>query len=71
MTEIGESRNRERRDIGPRRRSPFSVGDLATLIIGAVLVISMLSWFSWRLTQNMVSDRAVAEGRSPSPVPSH
>lgn len=46
-------------DGGTRRRVAFSRADLASLLLGATLVLAILGWFAWRMTQNVSQDRAV------------
>lgn len=47
-------------------------GDRVALGIGFALVVLMLAWFGWRLTQTVARDRAVAPGVAPAPaMPTH
>lgn len=48
---------------GGRRRSAFTRGDRGALACGVVLTFCLLTWFSWRLAQTVVGDRAVGAGR--------
>lgn len=71
MTAIPERVESEERGNDSRRRAPFTAGDLAAIATGGFLVVSMIVWFSFQVVQNVVRDRAVTEGRPPSPVRSH
>ncbi|MCC7003087.1 MAG: hypothetical protein IT357_13100 [Gemmatimonadaceae bacterium] len=42
-----------------RRRVALSRADLAALLLGAGLVLAMLGWLAWRMSQNVSRDRAV------------
>ncbi len=55
----------------PRRRSSFSRGDAASLIAGVALLVGMVSWFSWRVVENISKDRAVAAGKPATPEQGH
>lgn len=57
-------------DDAARRRNALTNGDIATLLIGAALVLSILTWFSWRMVQNVSGDRVV-EAQASAPLHVH
>lgn len=70
MTPIPGTLRSARKGGGPRRAA-FTTGDVTALVVGAALVLGMLSWFSWRMVQNVAEDRAVTAGQPSAPVQGH
>ena len=54
-----------------QRRTSFSRGDVAALVSGAVLVLTLVSWLCFLVAENVMRDRAVGAGRPVSAAPSH
>lgn len=59
-----------RGDDAVRRRIALAKGDVAALLVGAALVLSMLTWFSWRMVQNVSGDQVV-EAQTSAPLHVH
>lgn len=72
MTPLVPGTERDARGDGrSHRRAASTNGDVAALVVGAALVLCMLSWFSWRMVQNVAKDRAAVAGQSSAPVHGH
>jgi hypothetical protein len=54
-----------------KRRPSFTRGDVAALVSGALLVLTLVSWLCLLVGQNLMRDRAVGTGRPASALPSH
>lgn len=59
-----------RGDGAARRQVALTKGDVAALLVGAALVLSMLTWFSWRMAQHVSRDRVV-ETQASAPLHVH
>lgn len=59
------------REANYKRRTSFSPGDVAALVSGALLVLTLVSWLGVLVAENVMRDRAVGTGRPASAVPSH
>lgn len=51
----------------PQTRSKLSPGDKAAVIVGAILTLYALGWFTWRTVQGLTRDWAVAPAVAPLP----